>query len=267
MSTDSLYSLRHVSYGYTHHEVLKEIDLDIHEGELIGIIGPNGAGKTTLLRVLSGYLTPQHGHVRFMGTDMGEYDRRILARYIATLPHSLDIPFSYTVEEFIVMGRYPHAGRLSIYGDHDREFVHDIMNIMHMESLYGRKIDTLSEGEKQKVFLAQCLAQDPKVLLLDEPVSHLDIRYQMLTLEILQHLHSEGLTILMVLHDLNLASEFCSRIILLSEGRIHTDGPPSTTLTYQNIEKVYNTVVLVRENPFSGKPFVIPVSKKYLDTS
>jgi len=264
VSKENLYSLRNVSFGYAHDEVLHEVNLDIYEGELIGIIGPNGAGKTTLLRILSGYLTPHRGVITFTGRNMSEYDRRSLAHYIATLPQSIEIPFSYTVEEFIIMGRYPHAGKGFTYGENDRQFVENIMQVMNIELLYGRAIDTLSEGEKQKVFLAQCLAQDPRVLLLDEPVSHLDIRYQMHTLEILQNLHEEGLTILMVLHDLNLASEFCSRVILLSQGRIYTDGIPSMTLTYQNIEQVYNTVVLVRENPLSGKPFVIPISKKYL---
>lgn len=267
MSKEILYSLRNVSFGYTDDEVLREIDLDIYKGELIGIIGPNGAGKTTLLRILSGYLIPQRGQVIFTGRNIREYDTRNLARYIATLPQSLEIPFSYTVEEFITMGRYPHAIKDFHYGESDREFVCDVMRLMNIESLYGRKVDALSGGERQKVFLAQCLAQDPKVLLLDEPVSHLDIKYQMITLEILQSLHAEGLTIIMVLHDLNLASEFCSRIILLSRGHIHIDDTPPVTLTYENIEEVYNTLVLVRENPLSGKPFIIPISKKYLKKS
>ncbi len=139
------------------------------------------------------------------------------------------------------------------------------METMEISHLHGRGVNTLSEGERQKVSLSQCLAQDPKVLLLDEPVSHLDIRHQIQTFDVLEKLHNEGLTIIIVLHDLNLASEFCSRVMLISKGRIHADGDSESVLTFQNIEKVYDTVVIVKENPLSGKPFVVPVSRKYLE--
>ena len=162
------------------------------------------------------------------------------------------------------MGRYPHAQKGFFYGKKEEEFVNDVMDAMEISHLRGRRIDTLSEGERQKVFLSQCISQDPRVLLLDEPVSHLDIRHQIQTLDVLEKLHGEGLTIIMVLQDLNLASEFCSRVMLISKGKIKSDGDPRLVLTFQNIEEAYDTVVIVKENPLSGKPFIFPVSKKYL---
>jgi iron complex transport system ATP-binding protein len=264
MKKDALLSIAGVSFRYGLQTVLSNIDLDIERGEVVGIIGPNGAGKSTLLRLIAGYLSPDEGSITFSGCPLKDYDRRALARHIATLPQSLDMPFPYTVEEFILMGRYPYDRRNFSYGAGEKELVSEIMNDMNIGHLARRQINALSEGERQKVYLAQCIVQDPGVLLLDEPVSHLDIKHQMRVLEILEGLHAEGLTILMILHDLNLASEFCSRIVLVSQGSIYTTGSPATTLTYENIEKVYDAVVIVRENPLSKKPFVIPVSRKYL---
>jgi iron complex transport system ATP-binding protein len=265
MKEEMLFLVDGVTFCYGKHEVLHNITFEVREGEVIGIIGPNGAGKSTLLKLLAGYLLPERGSIAFLGKNLKKYEKRTLARHIATLPQALDPPFSYTVEEFILMGRYPHFQRGFFYGSEHQEFVADIMETMDMGHLTGRQMNSLSEGERQKVFLAQCIAQDPKVLLLDEPVSHLDIKHQMHTLELLENLHSEGLTILMVLHDLNLASEFCSRVVLLSKGGVYADGIPQETLTFNNIEEVYDTVVVVKENPISKKPFIIPVSKKYLN--
>jgi iron complex transport system ATP-binding protein len=259
-----LFSLSNVSFAYGQRPVISGISLDISEGELVGIIGPNGAGKSTLLRLLAGYLGLRSGCITFLGQDLGAYDKKALAKQIATLPQSIDTPFSYGVEEFILMGRYPHADRKFFYSEPDRRFVADIMETLKIGDLAGRPIDTLSQGEKQKVHLAQCIAQNPRVLLLDEPVSHLDIKYQLRTLEMLEALHHDGLTVLLVLHDLNLAGEFCTRIILLSKGQVYADGPPRLVLTFQNIEAVYDTVVIVKENPVSGRPFVVPVSTRYL---
>lgn len=264
MKKDPLLSITGVSFRYGAQVVLKDIDLDVEQGEVIGIIGPNGAGKSTLLKLIAGYLSPDEGSITFWGRLLKDYNRRTLARHISTLPQSLDMPFPYTVEEFIVMGRYPYDRRNFSYGAEEKGMVSGIMDTMNIGHLAGRQINALSEGERQKIYLAQCIVQDPEMLLLDEPVSHLDIKHQMRVLEVLEGLQTKGLTILMVLHDLNLASEFCSRIVLIARGSVYATGSPATTLTYENIEKAYDTVVIVRENPLSKKPFVIPVSGKYL---
>ena len=264
MKEPTIFSVRNLAFGYGLHQVLRDVNLDVTSGEIIGIIGPNGAGKSTLLRLLAGYLKPNEGSIAFSGRDLKDYNRRVLAQNIATLPQAIETPFSYTVEEFVIMGRYPHAPKGLQYERHHVDFTDDVMEAMKIMHLRGRRLDALSEGERQRVYLAQCLAQEPVALLLDEPVSHLDIRHQVETLDMLEGLHEEGLTIVMVLHDLNLASDFCSRVMLLAKGTLQAAGSPETVLTFQNIEQAYNAVVIVRENPISGKPFVIPVSKKYL---
>jgi iron complex transport system ATP-binding protein len=232
---------------------------------MVAVIGPNGAGKSTFIRLLAGYLVPKGGSIELLGQDVRTYEKRRLGQLVATLPQAITTIFPYTAEEFILMGRYPHLDKRLGYPREDEETVRDVMETMEIGHLRGRIVSTLSEGERQRVYLAQCIAQNPKVLLLDEPVSHLDIKHQMQTLELLAALNRQGLTILMILHDLNLASEFCSRILLLSDGRVFADGEPSVTLTYQHIEEAYGTVVVVRENPLSGKPYVLPVAKKYLN--
>jgi iron complex transport system ATP-binding protein len=264
MKGRDLFTLEEVAFVYGTQAVLSGISFPVEEGEMVAIIGPNGAGKSTLLRILSGFLKPTAGTVRFRGKEVGGYEPKELARLVATLPHGLDIPFSYSVEEFVLMGRYTHSGGGPFYDPADHREVARAMAMVGIGHLGGRRMDALSEGERQRVLLAQCLAQTPHVLLLDEPVSHLDIRHQLRTLELLEDLHGQGLTILMILHDLNLAAEFCSRIILLSKGRVYADGPPEAVLNYENIEAVYESVVIVRENPISRRPFILPVSRKFL---
>ena len=262
---ERVFSAKNVSFGYGSMQVLHDVNAHVLMGEMVGIIGPNGAGKTTLLRLLSGYLVPGNGTIELFGKDLRTYEKRMLARHVATLPQTIETIFPYTVEEFILMGRYPHLDKGLGYGRGEAEVVHEVMDQMGISRLSNRIVSTLSEGERQKVYLAQCIAQNPRVLLLDEPVSHLDIKHQMQTLELLAALNEKGLTILMILHDLNLASEFCSRILLLSRGRVFADGTPEATLTYQRIEEAYGTVVVVRTNPLSGKPLVLPVASKYLN--
>lgn len=265
MKETTIFSAHTLAFRYGHDDVFRDVSFDIGAGEIIGIIGPNGAGKSTLLRLLAGYLRPNEGYIAFSGRDLRDYNKRALARHIATLPQAIDTPFSYTVEEFVIMGRYPHAPKGLCYTQNHLDFTHEVMEAMKIMHLRSRRLHTLSEGERQRAYLAQCLAQEPLALLLDEPVSHLDIKHQVETLDLLEGLHREGLTIVMVLHDLNLASDFCSRVMLLAKGALQAIGSPQTVLTFQNIEQAYDTVVIVRENPLSRKPFVIPVSRKYLE--
>jgi iron complex transport system ATP-binding protein len=261
----NLFSANNVVFRYGRRTAIDDVTFTIDQGEFVGVIGPNGAGKSTLIRLLAGFLSPGNGSIKFSGRNLDAYNRGELAQNIATLPQVMDTPFSFTVEEFIMMGRYPHSRKGFFYEKKEEDFIFDVMDTMEISRLRGRRIDTLSEGERQKVFLSQCIAQDPKALLLDEPVSHLDIRHQIQTFDVLEKLHNEGLTIIMVLHDLNLASEFCSRVMLISKGSVMSDGDPRSVLTFQNIEKAYDTIVIVKENPLSGKPFVVPVSRKYLE--
>jgi len=177
--TELVYSARNISFAYGSLAVLHDVSSDVQSGEMVGIIGPNGAGKTTLLRLLSGYLLPGTGTVDLFGKDLRAYEKRRLAQLVATLPQMISTIFPYTTEEFILMGRYPHFDKRLGYGREEEEVVREVMGRMGIDQLSGRIVSTLSEGERQKVYLAQCIAQNPKVLLLDEPVSHLDIKHQM----------------------------------------------------------------------------------------
>jgi iron complex transport system ATP-binding protein len=160
-----------------------------------------------------------------------------------------------------MMGRFPHLGRLKDPGKRDREITEESLELTDTADLRFRTLHELSGGERQRVLLAQALAQKPVLLLLDEPTAHLDIGHQIGILNVIKKLNQhQGLTVITVLHDLNLAGEYCGRIVLMNAGRIHTDGPPSEVLTYRNIEDVYKTVVIVKENPLSKKPYVVLVS-------
>lgn len=264
MKGQSILSIQNVSFSYGRQEIIHNISLDIEEGEFVGIIGPNGSGKSTLLRICASFLRPDKGTILFSGKDLSEYSIKELAKAMATMPQSMDVFFPYSVEDFISIGRYPHM-RCSLFEQkREDELIRDIMETMDMGYLAGRRITDLSEGERQRVFLAQCIAQDPVLMLLDEPISHFDIRYQIKTLDILEGLNKEGLTMIIVLHDLNLASEFCSRVVLMSEGRVYKQGTPHDVITFKEIEEVYKTVVLLKENPISKKPYIIPVAGRYL---
>lgn len=265
MTDYSIFWLKDIFFSYKSKNVLKNISLQIKKGEFLGIIGPNGSGKTTLIRIMAGFLKPERGCVFFKGRDMRKYYIKELAREIAVLPQSIDISYPYSVEEFISIARYPHTKQFFFNKEKEREFIEYIMNTMEIIHLRERRITELSQGERQRVFIGQLIAQDPSVMILDEPVSHFDIKYQLKTLEILDGLNRDGMTIITVLHDLNLASEFCSKVIFISDGSIYKEGSPHEVLTFENIEDVYKTVVVVKINPISGKPYIIPVSRRYIE--
>ncbi len=227
----------------------------------MGIIGPNGSGKTTLLRLLSRVLPPQEGMILFLGQDIFKLDLKSFCQKTAFVSQDTVINFAFTVSEIVLLGRIPHLKRLQSETKLDRKKADDSMVLTDTLVLKQKMIDELSAGERQRVMIAKALAQEPVLLFLDEPTSHLDIGHQIQILDLLKKLNKEsGLTIVMVLHDLNLASEYCNRILLLAEGKVFKEGPPEEVLTYQNIEQVYKTVVLVKNNPINKKPYVVLVS-------
>lgn len=253
-----------VSCGYGKTRILDDISFAVDKGDFVGIIGPNGSGKTTFIRAATGILQPWQGRVFFQGDDISSLQRRMLARKVATMPQLADVPFSFTVEEFVSLGRFPHRQRFAPMSKRDLEAVENALARTSTAPFRHRKLNELSGGERQRVVLAQALAQEPELILLDEPTAHLDIGQQAAMLNLMRKLNREqGLTVIAVLHDLNLAGEYCSRILLFAEGRIACMGTPDEVLTYQNIERIYKTVVVVRQNPISQKPHVIPVSEEY----
>ncbi|MDP8217024.1 MAG: ABC transporter ATP-binding protein [Candidatus Kaelpia imicola] len=254
---DSILELKNVSSGYKDKIVIKDINFKVKRGEFIGLIGPNGAGKTTLFKTLMGILRPDRGEILYGEMAIIDIPLKERARRIAFLPQIFETRFSYTVEEFIAMGRFPHQDGLSTYSKEDLERVKDVIGRFSLTDIRDRRIDELSGGELQRVLFAQSIAQDPELLLLDEPTTHLDIGHQLEIMNSLSDLNQEGLTVIAILHDLNISAEFCDRLILMDKGRVARDGEPSFVMDYNIIEEVYNARVVIRENPYSGKPFLI----------
>ena len=245
--------------GYGGVTVIDGLDLGISEGEFAAIIGPNGSGKSTLVKSLTGFLKPLSGSVSFRGREIGRYSKRLLARELASVQQFMPDPLPFRVRDFIAMGRFPHRSLLDIEGRADRLAVDNAMEMTGTSELGDRSIDGLSGGERQMACVARALAQEPKVIILDEPVSHLDIAHGLRIMDVLHRMHSLGVTVIAVLHDINLASEYASRIIALKAGRLFADGPPGKVVDYRTIEGLFDTVCIVRENPLSGKPFTYPV--------
>jgi iron complex transport system ATP-binding protein len=257
--------LRSVSAGYSSKPVISDISFKVDKGSFWGIIGPNGAGKTTLFRTISRILNPLSGEILYEGKNITGIERDGLAKTVTTMFQLYDVPFSYTVEEFVMMGRFPHQKRFEKPSREDYDIVEQNLEFTDILRLKNRRLQELSGGERQRAILAQALAQKPKLLLLYEPTAYLDIGHQIAMLDLVKKLNrTEGLTVVTILHDLNLASEYCGNLLLMDNGKTHTIGAPKDVLTYENIEQVYKTVVVVKENPFSRKPYVIAVSEEYL---
>ena len=258
---DSLLKINNLYGGYHKETVIKDISLDIKRGGFIGIIGPNGSGKTTLLRLMSRVLVPQKGNIILEDEDIAGMNLKEFCQKVAFVAQDTIVNFSFSVLEIVLMGRIPHLKRMQLETKNDIAVAENALNMTDTANLEEKRIDELSSGERQRVIIAKALAQEPVLLFLDEPTSHLDIGHQIQIMDLLKKLNRQNnLTIVMVLHDLNLASEYCNRIILLNEGMIFKEGSPYEVLTYQNIETVYKTVVVVIKNPISSKPYVVLVS-------
>lgn len=256
----SIIELRGVDFRYPGREVFLNLDLSIEEGEILGLIGPNSSGKTTLLKLADGLLVPQSGEVFFRGKPIRQMSRSHLASQVAVVPQEMEVPFAFIVKEIVLMGRSPYVGRFGWETEKDLEIVRKSMALADVAELEERPFAALSQGEKQRVLLARALAQEPRVILLDEPTSHLDLNHQVEIHELIRRLNREkNLTVLNISHDLNLAAEYCHRLVLLKKGSIDSMGTPSQVITEENIRRVYEIQVLVETNPISGAPRVIPM--------
>jgi iron complex transport system ATP-binding protein len=232
--------------------------LAVPSGHVLGIIGPNGSGKTTLLRIAAGILKPNKGTVQINGENISQIKRRIIARTIGYLPQYLTNEYDYTVEELAYMGRYPHLHGWGTMGSHDLTIIQESLEITGMDSLRDRRLSHLSGGERKRAFLASVLAQKPKILLLDEPSSALDIHSGIRFFRLLQKLSSEGIGIAVVTHDLNLASLFSDSILLLHNGKCLSQGQPNKILTNEIIQRVYGSDILIGKHPENDRPTFIP---------
>jgi len=256
----ALLKINNLYGGYYKEDVIKSLSLKVNPGDFLVIIGPNGSGKTTLLRLVTRVLNVRKGEVLYNDENIFKMDLKEFCRKVAFVSQDITIDFSFTVMELVLMGRIPHLKRLQFETKKDIKIAQEKLALTDALSLKDKRIDELSAGERQRVVLARALAQEPELLFLDEPTAHLDIGHQVQILDLLKKINRDNnLTIVMILHDLNLASAYSNRIALLDQGVVFKEGKPEEVLTYQNIEKVYKTLVLVNDNPVTGKPNVVLV--------
>ncbi|WP_428263890.1 heme ABC transporter ATP-binding protein [Haliangium sp.] len=248
-------------FSYGERPTLDDVSLQVSPGEVVGLIGPNGSGKSTIIKILSGVLSGYQGQVRMAGRDLSELSRREVARTLAVVPQETSFSLPFTVLEIVLLGRHPHLGTLAFEAASDLELARQALDRCGALSLAERSIHELSSGERQRVVFARALAQEPRVLLLDEPASFLDIRHQIELYELVRALAEErAASILLVVHDLNLAAEYCDRVYLLQRGRVEAAGATTEVFTYANLSRVFETDLYVDQNSITGKLMVVPLS-------
>ncbi len=247
----------HVAYGSR--EALTDLNLEITRGTVTALVGPNGSGKSTLLRALGRLLKTTRGTVLLDGEAIARLPTREVARRLAMLPQGPSAPGGLTVVELVEQGRYPHAGPLRMLRRQDHDAITEAMSLTGMTAFANRAIDSLSGGERQRAWIALTLAQSAPVLVLDEPTTFLDIRYQLEVLELVQSLNRrQGLTVAMAVHDLQHAARYADRIVALCDGRIVADGPPPAVLTTKLLETVFGVHASILIDPVTGAPVAIP---------
>ena len=245
-------SAQSLTYEVEAQTLLDGVDLHADRGQLVGLIGPNGAGKSTLLRAISGILGCQDGSVRLEGADLRALSSRDVAAALALIPQIAPYTHGFTSIELVLMGRYPHLGRFQIEGREDDRIARESMRLTETEQFADRTLDTLSGGERQRVFVSRALAQQPRVLLLDEPTSNLDVFHQLKVFDLVRRLVDDGLTAIAAIHDLNMAARYCDRLVLLFEGRVLAEGPPDEVLTPETIERAFGVKAAVYRDPITG---------------
>ena len=241
---------RDLSFSYAGRAVVSGVSLEVPAGEMLGIVGPNGSGKTTLLRLLSGVVRPSGGAVSVLGRPMADYARRELAQLIAVVPQGGGTVFPYTVEEMVGMGRMPHLSWSGWLSERDRAICREAMQRTDTERFAGRTLDQLSGGERQRVLIARALAQEARIILLDEASSFLDLAQELGIFRTLDRLRREqGLTFVAVSHDLNLVGAFCSRVLLLRDGGVLASGLRGETYTGANLSALFGVAVETADGP------------------
>lgn len=250
-----------LGFAYDAHSVFSDVCFSVEPGSFMGVVGPNGAGKTTLLRCLAGLARPRKGHVKLGASDIAGLSRLQIARLVALVPQDTNVTFDFTCEEFALLGRLPHQGRAAKKGRCDRDVVREAMAMTGTSAFAERLITSLSGGERQRVAIARALAQEPKVMLLDEPTSHLDIGYQVDVLDMVRVMcRDQGITVAAVFHDLNLASIYCDQVLVVADGSARLRGAPREVLTQRNMAEIYGDRVVVDEHPVHDTPLVAPRS-------
>ncbi len=255
---------KNVSFHYTHEkeEAITNVSFKIEQGDFLGIIGPNGSGKSTLLKLTAGILAPSKGKVFYKNQPIPDYKKKDFAKLAAWIPQEAGMVFPFRTEEVVLMGRYPYKSGFSFETEEDLKIASEVMELTGTKFLFGKKFTEISGGEKQRVLIASALAQKPETLILDEPISFLDIKYQIEILEILRKLNQKhSVTVIIALHDLNLASKYCSRLLLLKNGKMVREGSPNAILEQSIIESVYETQIKTLIDEEDGSSIILPRTK------
>jgi iron complex transport system ATP-binding protein len=260
------FEINNLTCGYDTQFHISEISVSISKGSLVGIIGPNGCGKTTLFRGITGELKSKIGSITLNGKNLKQLSHKERACRLAIVSPDGDVPH-LTVEDYVLMGRLPYHKNYQFFDSkEDVAIAEKYMALTNIVPLRDHYLTQLSAGQRQLVSITRALVQEPELLLLDEPTSYLDITHQVQVLNLVQQLNEQlGLTVLMIIHDLNLAGEYCDELILMNEGKLQLVDKPEEVLTFANIEKVYGTMVVTQANPLSGKPAIFLVSNKVLN--
>jgi iron complex transport system ATP-binding protein len=241
---------------------VRDVSIDIASQSITGLLGPNGCGKTSLLKLLAGIVTPQSGHVTLDGQPLTSLSRRAVATQIAVVPQETHPAFDYTALEMTLMGRHPHLGTFQLEGPDDVTLAYDALSATGTLALAQRPYMTLSGGEKQRVVIASALAQQPRVLLLDEPTASLDLGYQLEIQSLLTTLNrNRGVTMVLATHDLNLAASICDRLVLMKSGSVIAQGPTDAVLTPARIRELYGVHASVEAHPLAGHLTVVPLTR------
>ena len=265
--TDTALQADNVSFRVEAKALLDRVELKADHAQLVGLIGPNGAGKSTFLRAIAGVLSPQEGEVRLEGVDLKSKSSREVAATLALVPQIAPYTHGFTARELVLMGRYPHLSRFQIEGEADEQIARDAMQLTETEEFAERTLDTLSGGERQRVFVSRALAQQPRVLLLDEPTANLDVLHKLRVLDLVRRLVDEGLTAVAAIHDLSMAARYCDRLILLSDGRVLAEGSPEAVLVPDIIESAFGVRSAVYRDPATGSLAISLIAPADVDQS
>ncbi len=261
----SVLDIENISLRYRDKTILEDVSFSVNGGDFFVIIGPNGAGKTSLLKILAGLEHRQRGKVVIKGKDIRDYSRRSLSQYVALVPQHMEAGFPFRVSETVIMGRTPHLGILGMEGKEDFRIARKAMEFTDVVHLADRKLHQLSGGELQRVIIARAICQQPEIILLDEPTTALDPAHQLKIMDLMEKFRREqSTTVIMVSHDLNLASMYGDTLLLLKEGKMIKTGPPETVLERKLLEKTYGCRIQVDESPVGKVARVTPVPDKFL---
>jgi iron complex transport system ATP-binding protein len=260
IQTQTAIELDTVEFRYDAEPVIRGVDLLVPRGGFLGLLGPNGSGKTTLLQLISGAIKAAGGSIKVLGRSLADWDRRELACNLAVVPQKFELAFPFTVEEVVLLGRVPHRGPLSLDRAVDREAAREAMQQTGVYELRSRRMHELSGGEFKRVVVAKALAQQPNVLLLDEPAAHLDIRHQVTLYDLIRDIQRRtGVTVVSAMHDLNLAAAFCDSVALLKQGSFVRKGTIAEVMTYKNLKDAYEIDIYVGVNDITGHRLFTPM--------